>query len=81
MLCLDIYRREYRPIVSIGKILIPAYMHNVEARIGETIIKASIAFVDSDEAPRLIVRMDIFKRFKVTFDEANLQTIFEPYES
>ncbi|MEM2087553.1 MAG: hypothetical protein QW304_00030 [Thermoproteota archaeon] len=81
MLGLDLYDGEYRPIVGIGKILIPAYMHNVEARIGETIFKTSIAFADSDEAPRLLGRMDIFKHFKITFDEVNLQTIFEPCES
>jgi len=80
LLGLDLYEGEYRPIVGIGKILIPAYMHNVEVRIGETIFKANIAFADSDEVPRLLGRMDVFKNFKITFDELNLQTIFETHE-
>jgi len=44
------------------------------------VIDASVSFADSNEVPRLLGRADIFKRFRITFDEANLQTIFETYE-
>jgi len=55
----------------------PAYVHDVKMRIGETAINVSVAFADSDEIPRLLGRAGVFKRFRVTFDEANLQTVFE----
>jgi len=80
LLGLDLYDGEYSPIVGIGKVMMPAYIHNVKMRIGEEVMNVSIAFADSNEVPRLLGRTDIFKRFRVIFDEANLQTIFETYE-
>ena len=53
---------------------------DVKMRIGETLLNVNIAFADSDEVPRLLGRSDVFKRFKITFDEISLQTIFEVYE-
>jgi len=49
-------------------------------RIGETVFNVSIAFADSDEVPRLLGRAGVFERFKITFDEVKLRTIFETYE-
>ena len=49
-------------------------------KIGETVLNVRVAFADSDEIPRLLGRRDIFRYFKVTFDELKLQTIFETYE-
>jgi len=80
LLNLNLYEGEYSPIVGIGRVMLPAYIHNVKVRIGETLLNASIAFADSDEVPRLLGRTDVFKRFRITFDETNLQTIFETYE-
>ena len=80
LLKLNLYEGEYSPIVGIGRIMLPAYIHKVRMRIGETLLNVSTAFADSDEVPRLLGRTDIFKRFKITFDEANLQTIFETHE-
>lgn len=77
LLKLNLYQGEHSPIAGIGKIMLSAYTHKVKARIGQTTINAKMAFADSDEVPRLIGRTDIFKHFKITFDEANLQTIFE----
>jgi len=77
LLKLNLYQGEHSPIAGIGKIMLPAYIHKVKTKIGQTTINANIAFADSDEVPRLIGRTDIFKRFKITFDEANLQTVFE----
>jgi len=74
-------RGGYSPIMGIGRVMMPAYVHNVKMRIGEKLLNVSIAFADSDEVPRLLGRADVFKCFKITFDEANLQTIFETYES
>jgi len=80
LLKLNLYKGEYSPILGIGKVMMPAYIHNVKMRIGETVIKAEAAFADSNEVPRLLGRTDIFKHFKITFDEANLQTIFQTIE-
>ena len=60
--------------------MMPTYIHKVKTKIGETLLDVSVAFADSDEIPRLLGRTDVFKHFRITFDEANLQTIFETYE-
>jgi len=46
-------------------------------KIEETTINVSASLADSDEVPRLLGRTDIFKQFKITFDEQKLETIFE----
>jgi len=74
---LNLYEGEYRPIIGIGKILIPAYIHKVKMKIGDTVLNADISFADSDEVPRILGRTNIFKHFKITFNESNLETIFE----
>lgn len=77
LLKVSLYDGEYRPIMGVGRVLMPAYVHDVKMRIGETVLDVSAAFADSDEVPRLLGRADVFKRFRIIFDEANLQTIFE----
>ena len=77
LLGIDLYKGEYRPIIGIGKTLIPAYTHKVVMRIEETTLNIKTSFADSDEVPRLLGRTDIFKHFKITFNEQNLETIFE----
>lgn len=66
LLKLNLYEDEYSPIVGIGKVMMPAYIHKVKMRIGETVMNASIAFADSDEVPRLLDRTNRFKRFRIT---------------
>lgn len=58
---LNLYEGEYRPIIGIGKILIPAYIHKVKMKIGDTVLNVSVSFADSDEVPRLLGRTNIFK--------------------
>jgi len=77
LLGLDLYKGEYRPIIGIGKTLIPAYTHKIKMKIEETTLDVNTSFADSDEVPRLLGRTDIFKHFKITFNEQNLETIFE----
>ena len=67
----------YRPILGIGRLEIPAYVREVFIRIGDKEFDARIAFADSDEVPRVLGRSEIFKRFRIIFDEVNLRTIFE----
>jgi hypothetical protein len=77
LLGLDLYEGEYHPLKGIGKTLIPAYTHRIQLRIEETPLEVTASFADSDEVPRLLGRTDIFKHFKITFDEQNLEVIFE----
>lgn len=77
ILGLNLYEGEYRPIIGIGKVLIPAYIHKVKMKIGDTVLNINSSFADSDEVPRLLGRTNIFKHFKITFNESNLETIFE----
>lgn len=81
ILGLSLYQGEYRPIVGIGKLLIPTYLHNITIKIGETTLNVRAAFADSDEVPRLLGRTGLFKRFKITFDEERLEIIFETKDS
>ena len=77
LLGLRLYDGEYSPIMGIGRVMLPAYLHVVKMRVGDVAFDARVAFADSDEVPRLLGREDVFKRFRVTFDEADLQTVFE----
>lgn len=77
ILGLSLYEGEYRPIIGIGKVLIPAYIHKVKMKIGDTVLNINSSFADSDEVPRLLGRTNIFKHFKITFNESNLETVFE----
>jgi len=80
LLKLNLYKGECSPIVGIGKVMMPAYIHKIKMKIGETAINANIAFADSNEVPRLLCRTDIFQHFKIIFDETSLQTTFETNE-
>ena len=46
-------------------------------KIEETPLNVNASFADSDEVPRLLGRTDVFKQFKITFNEQKLETIFE----
>ncbi len=46
-------------------------------KIGDTSFDAKVAFADSNEVPRLLGRADVFKHFKITFCETELEIIFE----
>ena len=63
--------------MGVGQVLVPAYTHMVKMRIGDTELDVKAAFADSDEVPRLLGRTDIFKHFRVTFAEKDLEIIFE----
>jgi hypothetical protein len=74
---LDLYKGEYHPVMGIAKTLISTYIDKVKITIEETTLDAIVSFADSDGVPRLLGRTDIFKHFKITFDENRLEIIFE----
>lgn len=53
-----------------------AYVHYVDAKIGEKQFKTAVAFSVSDETPRLLGRKDLFKYFVVSFRESKQKTYF-----
>ena len=77
LLGLNLREGEYRPIMGIGGVLIPAYIHCVNLKIEGTVLSVKTAFADSDEVPRLLGRTDVFNHFRITFDERKLETILE----
>jgi hypothetical protein len=77
LLGLTLYNGTFRSMSGIGHVSIPAYIHKVLMKIGEEKFQARVAFADSNEIPRLLGRLDIFKKFRIIFDETKLYTIFE----
>ncbi|MGA2522816.1 MAG: aspartyl protease family protein [Candidatus Bathyarchaeia archaeon] len=77
LLGLNLSEGEYYPIIGIGRILIPTYVHTVKMKIGDTALDVKAGFADSDEVPRLLGRKDVFSHFKITFCEKELEIIFE----
>ena len=74
---LSLNHGEYHPIIGVGRILIPAYVHAVKMKIGDSVLDVKAAFADSDEVPRLLGRADVFTHFKITFAEKDLEIVFE----
>ncbi|MDI6813969.1 MAG: hypothetical protein QMD10_10565 [Desulfitobacteriaceae bacterium] len=77
LLGLKLREGAYRPVLGIGRIEIPAYVYEVPVRIGDEEFQVRIAFADSNEVPRVLGRSEIFRRFRITFDEVDLKTVFE----
>jgi len=77
LLGLNLREGEYRPIMGIGGVLIPAYIHCVDLKIEDSVLLVKTAFADSDEVPRLLGRTDVFDHFRVIFDGRELATILE----
>lgn len=81
LLGLSLTQGEYRPIIGVGRTLIPAYVHTVKMKIGDTTLDVKTAFADSDEIPRLLGRTDVFNHLKIIFCEKELEVIFEVTKS
>ena len=77
LLGINVHEGKYWPLMGIGRATIPAYLHEATAKIGTLEFPAHVAFADLNEVPRIVGRLDIFRKFKVTFDEQNLETIFQ----
>jgi hypothetical protein len=77
ILGLTLKEGKYKPIIGVGRTLIPAYIHTIKLKIGDTELNAKVAFADSDETSRLLGRTDIFPYFKITFNEQKLEITFQ----
>lgn len=52
LLKLSLYDGESSPIAGIGRVVIPAYVHNVKMMIGDTVFNSGVALADSGEVSR-----------------------------
>jgi predicted aspartyl protease len=80
LLGVNLYEGELWRLTGIGRAIVSAYLHEVMVKIGALEFPARIAFADLNEVPRIVGRLDIFRKFKVMFDEQNLQTTFQTYD-
>ena len=80
LLGVNLYEGELWRLTGIGRVIVLAYLHEVMVKIGALEFPARIAFADLNEVPRIVGRLDIFRKFKVMFDEQNLQTTFQTYD-
>jgi len=80
LLGVNLYEGELLELTGIGGAVVPAYLHGMRVKIGPLEFPARIAFADLNGVPRIIGRLDIFNKFKITFDERSLQTIFQTYD-
>lgn len=55
---------------------IKVYVHEVNMKLGEEVLKIKIAFAQTENVPPLLGRTDVFDRFKVCYDNKQKETIF-----
>ena len=61
-------------IFGIGGKSIPAWRHEILATIGNTTVKLPVAFMNSNNSPRVLGREGIFDQHIVIFEEAKRQS-------
>jgi hypothetical protein len=66
LLGINIYEGELWRLTGIGRAIIPAYLHEVRVKIGTLKFPARIAFADLNEVPRLVGRLDIFRKLRMS---------------
>lgn len=76
LLGIDYKDGEHLNIYGIGGKHIRAWQHNVSVRIGANTIQLPIAFMDNNNAPRVLGRKGIFDAYTVVFEEKNRRSAF-----
>jgi len=54
----------------------PAYIHEVDVKIGMNTIKSKVAFTEGKSHKQLLGRIDVFNNFQILFKGKSLQTYF-----
>jgi|SRR3989338_4491988 len=75
------FKEEIRDIENIRGISgqgVPYIPQQVKLTIGPSSFTAEVAWALTEDAPLLLGRKHVFTRFKITFDESERVTIFEP---
>ncbi|MBI2232642.1 MAG: hypothetical protein HYU56_01875 [Candidatus Aenigmarchaeota archaeon] len=66
-----------KEVYSVGKKSIPIIIKKIKLRIANHEFEARVAWALTENVPILLGRMDVFDKFKITFDQAKKKTIFE----
>ncbi len=66
-----------KEVYSVGKKAIPIIVKKIKLRIADYEFEARVAWALTENVPVLLGRLDIFDKFKITFDEAKKKVIFE----
>jgi len=67
---------EFRFMGGVCSGLIRTFIHNLPIRLGTEELNCQIAFADKSDLPRLLGRENVFRRFKVCYDDVERVTQF-----
>jgi hypothetical protein len=56
-------------VAGVGADHIRGWQHMVRARLTDKAVKVPVIFLDSDQAPRILGRQDVFTRYTLIFEE------------
>jgi hypothetical protein len=56
-------------VAGVGADHLRGWQHTVKARLTHTTVKVPVIFLDSDQAPRILGRQDVFTRYTLIFEE------------
>lgn len=73
----DIRAGKPRRIGGVGGGALTLYVHRLPVRIGAAEFRADVGFSTRDDVPQLLGRRDVFRQFRITFDERRRTTLFE----
>lgn len=74
LLGIDAKQGEYITIMGIGGVPLYGWLHKVQIILGENKLVIPMAFLDEQEAPRVLGRAGIFEKFLVIFEESKHRT-------
>jgi hypothetical protein len=76
LLGLDVEKGRPARFKGFGKGEIKTYLHDLELKIGNDVIKTKVAISDDDTVPNVLGRKDVFDRCVISFLNGKAQTSF-----
>jgi predicted aspartyl protease len=64
------------PMKGFGEQVVIAYVHTMEIKIGEHVVKADVLVADSNKVPNVLGRKDVFDLFEIQFKNTSKTTRF-----
>lgn len=80
LLGFEIEKENIKELRGIGEGIVSVVIKTVPVRIGTVEFPARIAWSLIEEVSPLLGRLDIFNKFRITFDELEKRIVFEPKE-
>jgi len=68
---------EIKTLGGVGGSRIPVVIRKVKMKIGDKEFEARVAWCLSENVPLILGRLDVFDKFKITFDQKARKVIFE----